>query len=65
MNRLKLTRLTKGKTQHQLMKETGIYFATLSRIEREWVQPTEVQKVKISDALGVTKDWLFPPKKKR
>jgi transcriptional regulator with XRE-family HTH domain len=41
------------------MKKTGINFATLSRIEREWIQPNEEQKIKLSDALGVDKDWLF------
>ena len=63
MNRLRLTRLVKNITQEQLMKRTGIDFAVISRIERESVQPTEAHKAKLSDALGVSKDWLFPRRK--
>lgn len=65
MNRLRLTRRAKDMTQEQLMKRTGIDFAVISRIEREWVQPTEAQKAKLSDALGVARDWLFPQRKRR
>lgn len=60
MNNLRKARLKSDKSQLQLMKETGIYFATISRIERGWLKPTDEQKMKLAEALGVKKDWLFP-----
>jgi len=42
------------------MKETGIYFATISKIERRWIKPSEEQKKKLAKALCVKTDWLFP-----
>jgi len=42
------------------MKETGIYFATISKIERGWVKPTNKQKQKLAKALNAKMDWLFP-----
>ena len=47
------------KSQLQLMKETGIYFTTLSRIERGWLKPSDEQKKKLAKALKVEPDWLF------
>ena len=64
MNKLRQARLRIDKTQLQLMKETGIYFATISKIERGWLKPTEEQKEKLAYALDVDKDWLFPRSKK-
>lgn len=52
------------KSQLQLMKETDINFATISRIENGWFEPTEEQKQKLAKALSVDKDWLFPGKGK-
>lgn len=60
MNNLRKARLKADKTQLQLMKETGIYFATISKIERGWLKPSEEQKEKLAKALRVKKDWLFP-----
>jgi len=60
MNRLRKARRERDVSQLQLMKETGIYFSTISRIERGWLTPTEEQKQKLAYALGVPKDWLFP-----
>jgi len=60
MNRLRRARLIADKTQLQLMKETDINFATISRIENGWFKPTEEQKQKLAKALSVDKDWLFP-----
>ena len=60
MNRLRQARLKIDKTQLQLMKETGIYFATISKIERGWVKPTNKQKQKLAKALNAKMDWLFP-----
>lgn len=60
MNNLRKARLKADKSQLQLIKETGIYFATISRIERGWVKPLEKQKKKLADALNVKINWLFP-----
>jgi len=60
MNRLREARLKVDKSQLQLMKETGIYYATISRIEQGWLKPSEKQKKKLADALNVKINWLFP-----
>jgi len=62
MNNLRKERLKKDKTQLQLMKETGIYFTTISMIERGWIKPSEEQKEKLAKALEVKKCYLFPEK---
>lgn len=59
MNNLRKARLKADKTQLQLMKETGIYFATISKIERGWLKPSEEQKEKLAKALNVKEEWLF------
>ena len=60
MNRLREARLKIDKSQLQLMRETGIYFSTISRIERGWLSPNDEQKGQLATALGVEVDWLFP-----
>lgn len=60
MNRLRRARLDADKSQLQLMKETGIYYATISRLERGWLKPTDAQRVALAEALGVDPEWLFP-----
>jgi len=60
MKRLRWTRVMKGKTQHQLMKDTGIIYSTISRIEKGWLKPSESQKEKLAKSLNVPKEWLFP-----
>ena len=62
MNNLRKARLKADKSQLKLMKETGIYFATISRIENGWLEPTIKQKRKLAKALKVDPDWLFPEK---
>lgn len=62
MNNLRKARLKADKSQLQLMSETGIYFSTISRIERGWLKPTDEQKKKLAEALGVKKEWLFTEK---
>lgn len=64
MNRLRHARLRADKTQLQLWKETGIFYATISKIECGWLKPTNEQKQKLAKALSVDKDWLFPGKGK-
>ena len=60
MNNLRKARLKADKSQLKLMKETGIYFATISRIENGWLEPTSKQRKKLAKALSVKEDWLFP-----
>jgi len=60
MNNLRKARLKADKSQLQLMKETGIYFATISRIENGWLKPKSEQKRKLAKALKVRPAWLFP-----
>lgn len=59
-NRLKEARFFARKPQIKLWLETGIHYSTISRIECGYVEPTEEQKKKLAEALGVKKDWLFP-----
>ena len=59
-NRLKEARFFAKKPQIKLWLETGIHYSTISRIECGYLKPTEEQKNKLSIALGVEKDWLFP-----
>ena len=60
MNRVKEARFKKGKTQIQLFKETSIWSSRISYIENGHMNPSEEEKKKLSDALDVKKDWLFP-----
>lgn len=60
MSRLRRARLMVDKSQLQLMKETGINYATISRIENGWLKPTEEQKRRLAKALKAEKNWLFP-----
>ena len=59
-NKLKEARFFARKPQIQLWVETGIHYSTISRIECGYMQPTEEQKMKLAEALGAEKDWLFP-----
>lgn len=60
MNNLRKARRTADRSQLWLMKKTGIYFATISKIERGWLNASENQKKKLAKALGVTVESLFP-----
>jgi transcriptional regulator with XRE-family HTH domain len=60
LNRLRQARLRADKSQLQLMKETGINFATISRIERGWLRPSKEQRDKLAKALQADEDWMFP-----
>ena len=61
-NKLKEARFFSGKPQIQLWLKTGIHYSTISRIECGYVKPSEEQKKKMSNVLGVKVDWLFPEK---
>jgi len=62
MNNLRKARLKADKSQLKLMKETGIFFSTISRIENGWLKPSDKQKKKLAKALKVDQEWLFPEK---
>ena len=47
-------------SQHQLWRETGIIYSTISRIENGWLNPSAEQKDNLARALKTRKSWLFP-----
>jgi len=59
-NRLKEARFFSGKSQMQLYAQTNIHASTISRFECGYFEPTEQEKKKLANVLGVEKDWLFP-----
>ena len=61
-NRLKEARFYKRIPQIQLWLKTGIHYSTISRIECGYIKPSEEQKKKMANVLGVKVDWLFPEK---
>ncbi len=58
-NRLKEARFFKRIPQIQLWLKTGVHYSTISRIECGYIEPTDEQKEKLAEALGVKKEWLF------
>lgn len=58
-DKLKQARSQKGLTQGQLSKKTGVDIQRLSKYERGVQVPTTEVIVKISDALGVSLDYLL------
>jgi len=60
MNRLREARFKKNKTQIQLFIDTGICQSKISYIENGYWIASEEEKIKLANALGVEKDWLFP-----
>lgn len=63
MNNLRRVRLSVDISQLELMRRTGIYFSTISKIERGWVKPTKKQRKKLARVLKVSEDHLFPEAK--
>ena len=59
-NKLRETRFFAKKPQMKLQKETGINASIISRIECEYVEPTQKQMRKLAKALGVKVSDLFP-----
>jgi len=57
--KLKQARSQRGLTQGQLSKKTGVDVQRLSKYERGVLLPTTEVIVKISDALGVSLDYLL------
>jgi transcriptional regulator with XRE-family HTH domain len=51
---LREARFKRQKTQWDLRKETGIHQSKLSLIERGYIPPSEEEKKKIAEALGLS-----------
>lgn len=60
MNRLREVRVVKRVTQFQLRLSTGIHQTKISFIENGLVQPREDEKRRLSRALGVRPEEIFP-----
>lgn len=62
-NRMRVARAEKRMTQFQLRLQTGINMTKISFIENGLIAPTNLEKQKLSRALGVGPEDLFPPPK--
>jgi len=62
LSNLKRIRFLKGKTQDDLMIETGIDQGLISRFENNYKKPTQDQKKKLARALKASEKELFPEK---
>ena len=60
MNRLREIRVVKRVTQFQLRIVTGIHPSKISLIENGFVQPRGDEVKKLSKALGVSPEEIFP-----
>jgi len=60
MNRLREVRVVKRVTQFQLRLDTGIHQSKISLIENGLMKPRDDEKKRLSKALGVTPQDLFP-----
>lgn len=60
MNKLKEARFFKQVTQFQLRLKTGIHQSKLSLFENDLIAPREDEIKKLSRALGVKPEDLFP-----
>jgi len=63
-NKLRETRVVKRVTQFQLRVSTGIHQSKISMIENELIQPRVDEIKRLSKALGVQPNELFPLKAK-
>ena len=60
LSNLKRIRLLKGKTQYDIMLETGIDQGLISLFENNYKKPNEIQKKNLAEALKMPKNELFP-----
>jgi len=60
MNNLRRARLDADVSQLKLMKESGIHYSVISKLENGWITPSKKQKEKLACVLGVDPNWLFP-----
>lgn len=63
-NKLRVVRAEKRVTQFQLRLQTGINATKISFIENGLVNPTELEKRKLSMALEIPQEQVFPMEKK-
>lgn len=63
MNKIKRARFEKSITQIEIYKRVGIWPSRLSLIENNHVEAREEEKLKLMEALGFEKNWLFPKDK--
>jgi transcriptional regulator with XRE-family HTH domain len=59
MNRLRIVRAEKKMTQFKLSVLTGIIQSRLSYIENSLIEPSEDEKKKIAEALGVRLEEIW------
>lgn len=55
-------RQLRGLTQVQLASKSGLFQSDISRIERGWTPPHELQR-KLAEALELKTEDLFPPER--
>lgn len=60
MNKLRELRVIKRITQFQLRLSTGIHQSKISMIENGLIEPREDEKKRLSKALGVRPEEIFP-----
>ena len=60
MNRIREIRVIKRLSQFELRLKTGIHQSKISLIENGLIEPSGDEKAKISTALGVALDELWP-----
>jgi DNA-binding XRE family transcriptional regulator len=59
-NRMRVIRAERRMTQFQLRLQTGINSAKISFIENGLIAPNNLEKQKLSKALGVKPEEIFP-----
>jgi transcriptional regulator with XRE-family HTH domain len=64
MNRLRITRLRQGLSQVRLFRMTGVWPSRISYFEHGLFEPSAKERKRISTALSVAEDWLFPATQK-
>lgn len=65
MNHLRTTRVKKLMTQKDLAKASGLCQVTISFIENQLHEPMELTKAKLAQALKISVEKLFPPKRRK
>jgi transcriptional regulator with XRE-family HTH domain len=56
---LKLAIFKSGFRQNRLAREVGIHEVVLSKIIHGFREPSEVQRLRLSEFLGAEESWLF------
>jgi len=61
MNKLREERQRQKLSQFQLSLKSGVWASKISWIENNHWNPSEVEKIRLSNALNVSVSLLFPP----